>query len=505
LGIVLPMVKKAHFIGICGAGMSAMAKLLRDFGWDVSGSDDGFYPPVSTYLTKCKIPVFNGYQEENIPTDADLIIIGKHAGLTPDKNAEVRRAFESGISIKSFPEVLGELTKEYENIVVAGSYGKSTCTALIAWTLESAGKNPGYFIGAIPRTPSESSEKGGGKVFVIEGDEYPSSNWDMMSKFLHYHPTYLLLTSLAHDHLDIYKTPEEYRAPFEKLIALNPSHKTIVACSDGEGLREVLNGDERVVWYSVKEDADWQIGNLVLGEQTSFDITNHGKIVTSINTSLLGMHNIENILGVGALFLSLDMVTPKEFKDAMKTFKALDRRLDKKSEKTLIPTYEGFGSSYAKARSVIEAIKLHFPNQPLTVVFEPYTFSWQNRSAIHWYDSVFKDTKNVLVYKPPGQNKKDFDQLKLDEIVDRIKKTGTDVSGFETPEDGLTILKECVKNNSIILILSSGGFGGFINMTVEWLEKEFLPILSPTQSEPQNRGSSIFQPRQGGGKIGTKI
>lgn len=482
------MSKKVHFIGICGAGMSATAKLLRDFGWQVSGSDDAFYPPVSTYLTKCHIPVVKGYQEQNIPDDADLIIIGKHAGLTPEKNAEVQKAFESGTPIKSFPEILGELSQGHKNIVIAGSYGKSTCTALIAWALEYAGKNPGYFIGAIPSTPMESSEKGGSNIFVLEGDEYPSSNWDPKSKFLHYHPNHLLLTSLTHDHLDIYKTPEDYRETFKKLIALLPTHGTVVACSDGEGLRETLDGNVRdVVWYSVKGnarlhsakgsgEASWQIQNLATEEQTSFDVTHKGKTITSIKTSLLGMHNIENILGAGALLFSLNLVTPKQFKGAMETFKAIDRRLDKKSEATSIPVYEGFGSSYTKACSAIEAIRLHFPNQPLTVVFEPYTFSWQNRNVIHWYDTVFKEAKNVLVYKPPGQNRNDSVQLKLDEIVGRIKKTGIDVNGFETSSDGLAILKKYVKNNSVILILSSGGFGGFIDLLIKRLEKEFPKI-----------------------------
>ena len=468
------MVKKVHFIGICGAGMSAMAKLLRDFGWEVSGSDDGFYPPVSTYLTKFRIPVICGYKEKNIPDDADLIIIGKHVGLTPDKNAEVRRAFESGISVKSFPEVLGELTKEHENIVIAGSYGKSTCTALIAWALECAGKSPGYFIGAISKTPTESSKKGNGKIFVIEGDEYPSSNWDTKSKFLHYNPTHLFLTSLSHDHLDIYKTPEDYRALFKKLISILSTHGTIVACSDGEGLQEILDGyDRNVIWYSIKGNADWQIQNLVLGEQTSFDIIHNNKTVASIKTSLLGMHNIENILGAGALFFSLNLITTKQFEKAMETFKSLDRRLDKKSERTSILIYEGFGSSYAKACSAIEAIRLHFPERPLMVIFEPHTFSWRSRNAIHWYDTVFKNTQSVLIYKPPKYGKDTDGQLTLDEIVDRIQKTGIFVAGFENPQTGLLMLVKHVNADSVILILSSGGFDGFMDLVIKHLEKEF--------------------------------
>src|SRR3989344_8343376 len=138
------MTARVHFIGICGAGMSAVAMILKDLGWYVTGSDDNFYPPVSTFIEEAGIPFSKGHQKENIPSDVDLFIIGKHAGLTPEQNPEVKAAFESGKPIKSFAQVLGEITKERKNIVVAGSYAKSTCTALLAWCLEYAGKDPGY-------------------------------------------------------------------------------------------------------------------------------------------------------------------------------------------------------------------------------------------------------------------------------------------------------------------------------------------------------------------------
>src|SRR3989344_5862871 len=383
---------RAHFIGICGAGMSAVAKLLIDHDWQVSGSDDNFYPPVWEYIKKYKIRFIKGYDSNNISTDADLIIIGRHSGLTKENNEEVRAAFSSGVPVKSFPEVLGELSEDKKNIVAVGSYGKSTCAALIAWCLEYAGKNPSYFIGAIPNTPTESSKKGSGNFFVLEGDEYPSSNWDDSSKFLHYHPSHLLLTSLAHDHLNVFKTPDDYKAPFVKLLDLVPKNGLVVACVDGEGVKETISKrglEKRTIFYSIRGNADWCVENVNLGEITSFDIFNGENFMVNMKTSLIGLHNVENILGTGALLLSLDLITPSEFSRAIASFKAINRRLDKKSDKTSIPFYEGFGSSFPKARSAIEAVKAHFPDKRLIVLFEPHSLSWRSREAIGWYDTVF--------------------------------------------------------------------------------------------------------------------
>ena len=463
--------KKAHFVGICGAGMSAVAKLLVDHGWQVSGSDDNFYPPVSEYIVKHKIDFKKGYSSKNIPGGADLIVIGKHSGLTPEENDEVRAAFSCDAPVKSFPEVLGNLSKNCENIVVAGSYGKSTCAALTAWCLEYAGKDPSYFIGAIPSTPAENSKNGKGNTFVLEGDEYPSSNWDSSSKFFHYHPNHLLLTSLAHDHLNIFKTPDDYKKLFVKLLSMLPENGIVAACADGEGIKETISKcglETQTVFYSTRNDALWYIANLKLGEASSFDIFRGGDFVVNIKTGLLGLHNIENILGVGALLLSLNLVTPSEFSEAIASFRAINRRLDKKSDKTLIPFYEGFGSSLPKARSAIEAVRVHFPDKKLVVLFEPYSISWRSSEALEWYDNVFRDVRHALIYKPLNN-----EGLTLKDIVNRVRRAGHSAEGFNSIKEGITLLERNIDKNSVILTLSSGGFDGFIDLVVKWLESEF--------------------------------
>src|SRR5581483_1630739 len=186
------MAKKAHFIGIAGKGMSGVALLLREAGWEISGSDEGFYPPVSDYLSQAGIAFHSGYAADNIPRDADLIVIGKNAKLVPESNPEVAAALESN-KVKSFPDVLHEITRHAETLVVAGSYGKSTTTALLAWCLKEAGRDPSWFIGEITKGLDAHAHQGHGGIFVLEGDEYPSANWDKTPKFLRYNPRNILL------------------------------------------------------------------------------------------------------------------------------------------------------------------------------------------------------------------------------------------------------------------------------------------------------------------------
>lgn len=467
-------VKKAYFIGIAGAGMSAVAILLKENGWHVSGSDEGGYPPVSTYLERHAIPFHASYAAQNVPLDADVVVVGKHAKLTAE-HIEVKEALRRNLSLKSYPDILRELTKDTENIVIAGSSGKSTCAALMSWVLRERGLDPSYFIGAIPQTPPESAHRGSGSIFILEGDEYPSSNFDHTSKFLHYNARHLLLTSLTHDHFNVFKTPEDFRAPFEKLIASIPPQGTVVACRDDAGIRETFEKLGRTpVWYSLSDHAaDWYAKNIKLNEISTFGLVHKGEVAANLSTTLLGMHNVENIVGVSALLLTLQLATPAELARAASTFKTLHRRLDKKSERTKIPIYEGFGSSYAKARAAIEAMRLHFRGRRLVVLFEPHTFSWRSEAGLPWYDSVFEGVDKVYVYKPPVHGKDTHAQIDLPRIVERIEKSGTPVVAFDEPAEGLRAIEADINKDSAVLILSSGGMGGMITSLVSFCEKEF--------------------------------
>lgn len=470
--------KKAHFIGICGVGMSATARLLQISGWEISGSDEGFYPPVSDYLNLHKIPLTEGYRAENIPNDVDLIVIGKNAKLVAHENEEVKAALASGKTIRSFPEVLEGLTSETNNIVVAGSYGKSTCTALLSFCLEHAGKDPSYFIGAVPLNTGELVRLGEGPTFILEGDEYPSSNWDSTSKFLHYNPHDVLLTSAEHDHVNIFPTHTEYLLPFKTLLSLLPPEGLLIACADEESslaLAHTHPGPK--VLYGLKHpEATWSAASIEYGRETTFTLTKSDLPIISLTTTLLGAHNIQNIVGVSAVLLEKGLLTPAELQAGISAFKGIRRRLDLKTENSVIPVYEGFGSSYQKARSAIEAVKLHYPERRLVVVFEPHTFSWRNRDTIHWYDDVFSGAGEVLIYEPAQQGATTHKQLSQEEIVDRVRESGTLVTGAHTAQDALRYLSEHLHESDVILILTSGDIGGLIASIPNLVELRFPKI-----------------------------
>ena len=470
--------KKVHFVGVCGAGMSAVAKILLDKGCEVTGSDEGFYPPISDVIARYGIPTFVGYKAENIPADADTIVIGKHAKLIPEENEEVRAAFKSGKRILSFPAVLETLTKDTTNYVFAGSFGKSSCTALATWALTHTGKDPSYFMGAEAKDLPDNGHLGSSPTFILEGDEYPAANDDNRSKFLFYHPRFLLITSGEHDHFNVFPTLEDYLAPFFTLAEQVPKDGIILLCDHGAHLDKIaIQATAPVLWYGLKQTARtaWWAENFYAEKgKTFFVLTNQDGPVIEIETSLLGEHNAENIVGVAALLLETGALTPAEFAAAMREFSGVKRRLERLTPpECRLPVYNDFGSSYAKCRAGIETILQAFPERNLVVCFEPHTFSFRNRQSLSWYDTLFAGCHQVYVYQPPTHGASTHDQLQQDEIVAQIAATGVSVTAVSEGDALLAHLKNSIQaERDLILFESSGEFGKAIPRVADWAIKK---------------------------------
>ena len=465
---------KAHFIGIAGKGMSATALLLRQMGVQITGSDEGFYPPVSDYLKNENIRFAAGYRKENIPDDADVIVIGKNARLLPESNDEVRAAMESGKPVRSFADLLRDLTVGSETIVVAGSYGKSTCTALLAWCLKRANKDPSYFIGEITNGFETHAHRGKGPTFVLEGDEYPASNWDNRSKFLLYNARNVLLTSATHDHINVFPTHADYLAPFRTLLGSLPADGLLVVNSREPHARALAaNPACATAFYALDDTAHWHAANIERGAETRFDLMRGGEKIVRLSTRTLGDHNIENIVGAGAMLLEKGLLSPAELNAGMGTFQGVKRRMELLSPASRVPVYEGFGSSYEKARSAIVATRLHFPDRRLIVVFEPHTFTWRNRAAIAAYDDVFAGASKMFIFEPASQGAASHAQLTQDEIVARTRAAGYDAEAISDPEEALQRLSGLLRPDDVVLLLTSGELGGLIRTIPQLVETKF--------------------------------
>ena len=447
--------KSYYFLGVAGAGTSALASILISEGCRITGSDEAIFPPVSTYLDRLGIKYYTDFDAAHIPADTDAAIIGTSAKLHPETNPEYAEIIQRELPHYSFAEYLGQYTRGRENMVIAGSFGKSTLTSLITFIMKQAGRDPGYFIGAVPLDLDRTGDAGSDPLFIMEGDEYIVSNEKRLAKFLFYNPNHVLISSLIHDHVNVFPTLEEYEAPFADLIALVPPDGTLVCANQYDALHRLTHG-RRVVWYGVDECDGYYAEGLQIGETTRFRlVTPEGERIP-LETQLLGLHNIENIIGAAAILLERELVTAADLQAAVPKFRGVARRLDKKTTTSPIPVYEGFGSSYEKARSAIDAMLLHFPDRNLITVFEPHTFSWRNKDALEWYDSVFDGVGHVLMMPPPTHGAGSHQQLTQGEIVARVQKAGVSVEAVQSGDEVLKKLAAELQPKDIVLLLSSG-------------------------------------------------
>ena len=273
--------------------------------------------------------------------------------------------------------------------------------------------------------------------------------------------------------MNIFPTIESYLAPFSQLVENMPADAAIFASTGGELSERFLASLNRpVVTYGV-DKGDWRVRDIVWGERTAFTITHEGRDVARVETGQLGLHNIENMLGVGAFLLTRRLVSREAFAAAMASFKGIRRRLDRKSDATRIPMFEGFGSSYDKARSAIAAMRQHFPARRLIVVFEPHTFSWRNRSTLHWYDDAFEGAAKVFVWRPAEQGAGTHEQIGQAEILARLTAAGFAAEGMDEAGAAVERIGAALGDDAAVLFLTSGPLGGLIESVPAWAERHF--------------------------------
>jgi UDP-N-acetylmuramate: L-alanyl-gamma-D-glutamyl-meso-diaminopimelate ligase len=309
---------------------------------------------------------------------------------------------------------------------------------------------------------------------VLEGDEYPASNWDNTSKFLRYNAKNVLLISATHDHINVFPTHADYLAPFRKLLGSLPADGLLVVNESEPHARALAeNLACRVACYALDDRAPWHAENIERGAETSFDLMRGSKKIIRLSTRQLGNHNIENIVGVSAMLLEKQLLSPKALEAGIRTFQGVKRRMELLSPASTVPVYEGFGSSYEKARSAIAAAKLHFPDRRLLVVFEPHTFTWRNRAAIAAYDDVFEGASGIFIFEPASQGATTHAQLTQDEIVARVRAAGYDAEAITDPQRALDRLNDILRADDVVLLLTSGELGGLIKKIPQLVEMKY--------------------------------
>src|SRR5467141_1998889 len=312
--------KKFHFIGICGTAMGSVAAAMAERGFIVTGSDENVYPPMSTFLEQRGIPLTAGYRTENIPADADVVVIGN---AMKRGNPEVEAVLSRKLLYLSLPETLKNyFLRGRHNLVVTGTHGKTTTTALLAWIMEKAGRKPGYLIGGIPKNFGEGARLNDSKYFVIEGDEYDSAFFDKRSKFVHYLPELVIVNNIEFDHADIFNNLEEIKLSFRRLLNIVPQNGMVLLNGDDHNCVEVARDClAQMVEVGFSENCAQRIRDAAYSPDGSrFKLGDD-----SFEISLIGEFNVRNAAMAATAARFYDVPSAK-IRAALKSFSGIARR-----------------------------------------------------------------------------------------------------------------------------------------------------------------------------------
>lgn len=473
-----------HFIGICGVAMSALAIAFHKnrvksgdhaIQYKVTGSDKGFYPPVSTYLKDAGVSYYPGWHVDKMTADGDpdLVVVGNVAG---SNNPEWLYVKENGIAYKSYPEVIAEFFVKKHSIVCAGTYGKSTSSAIMTWILRESGFDPSYMFGGIPINDLASAELTDSDWSILEGDEYKSARWDNRPKFAHYSPTHLLLTSVVWDHADVYPTEQAYKDAFAQLVQSVPEDGLLVLSekafrhperSEAE-LKDPLASlaSCKIITYGKSEENDYRYGDVQTTKNgITFNIYNNSNTY-NIKTSCLGDYMADNMTGCFALAHHIG-IEPQKIVRALESFQNIKRRLEKRFDEGPA-VFDDIAHSPKKAEAVLASLRGMYTGN-IYAVFEPNTGNRQQES-IPGYADAFQDA-DVVIIPRLSRIKKDPskpDALDGQALADVIQKTHPNVR-YMPDDEALVDFLASKKEDDCIVFLGSHGFRNMIETLVSKL------------------------------------
>lgn len=458
--------KRIYLIGICGTAMASVAGMLQQRGYEVGGSDEHVYPPMSTYLQNLGIPVLEGYTKEHLETfRPDLVVIGNAAAKT---NAEAAATLEMDLPYTSMPEAIAQLfIKGKHSIVVTGTHGKTTTTSLMAWVLEAAGRDPSMVVGGIPLNFDHNFKLGEGDDFVIEGDEYNTAFFDKGPKFLHYGANTLLVNNIEFDHADIYENLDSIIDAFRKVIAQVAPGDVVIANGDDENVT-LLRNDARGRWVTFgwnERSRDISAGNVEFApDSTSFTTWWEGREWFRFRTTLSGRHNVLNALAVIAA-AKLRGLSEEEIQKGLETFKGIKRRMEVRGIERGVTVIDDFAHHPTAIATTLNGARRRYPGRRIWALFEPRSISSARKDFEAGYIDAFHEADRVVIgpifHKDRYESRYGLDHMmSVPNIVDRLN---ADQVPAEQIDDFDAIAERVAKesrHDDVILVMSSGAFGG---------------------------------------------
>ena len=460
--------ERVHVLGISGSAMAPVAGMLKERGFQVTGSDVNVYPPASTLLDSLGIRWNEGFREENLQPAPDLAVVGN---IVARGNPEIEYILDEKIPYCSMPQLLEEyFIPGHTSIVVAGTHGKTTTSAMLAWIFQVAGRRPDFLVGGVLRNFKEKSYGlGGGEEFIIEGDEYETAFFDRGPKFLHYHPDELILTSLEYDHADIFPDLAAIALQFRRLVNLVPRRGRILIWGESPELRETAaKAFCPLETFGLTPECHWYAGDILWQDSaTEFRVVFRGSEVTRIRVPAAGRHNVLNALAAVALAYGRG-VECEAIEQALATFEGVRKRMEIKGETRGVLVVEDFAHHPTAIRVTLEAARTRWPGRKIWAALEPRSNTMRRRIFQDVLPEALMIADAVLIGPVNrAQLLGEQERLSPEQIADSLLERGRPAKAFESADEIAEYLADNAQSGDLVLVLSNGSFDGLSGKLLE--------------------------------------
>jgi len=445
--------RKVHFTGICGTAMGSLAAALRDRGVEVTGSDDNVYPPMSTFLESKGISIAKGFRPENIPSDADFVVIGN--AMTRG-NPEVEAILNRKLLYYSLPEALKIFfLRGRHNLVVTGTHGKTTTTSLLAWIFESAGLAPSWLIGGIPNNLGQGCRLGESKYFILEGDEYDTAFFDKRSKFIHYLPELLIVNNVEFDHADIFRDLEDVMISFRRLVQIVPSEGMVLLNADDPNCRALA---EKCPAPLLEVGFSPNAGNHIRDVRYDRESSAFTLFGEKFEIPMIGEFNVRNAaMAVSAAhFYNVPFA---DIRHALKNFTGIRRRQEVRGEAGGVTLIDDFGHHPTAIAQTLEGLRVKFPQGKLLAVFEPRSNTTRRAVFQSVLPRAFEKADGVVLAKVARMDQlPENERLNPEKVVSELRTAGK--KAFYEADTAAIVARvsEMAAAGDTVVVFSNGGF-----------------------------------------------
>ena len=437
--------------------MGTLAAMLKARGHDVRGSDQHVYPPMSDFLREQGITLLEGYAPEHISADLDMVIVGNAISRG---NVELEEVLDRKIRFCSLPEAIRDhFLWGARSVVIAGTHGKTTTTSLTGWLLTHAGADPSVLIGGIAENFAGSYRLGGGREFVIEGDEYDSAFFDKTAKFLKYLPDIAVVNNIEFDHADIYPDLDAIRLAFRRLVNLIPRRGLLVLGADNEDALALREGARcRVETFGLNDGANWQAHDLRIREDsTAFSLRRDGAPVGHFEVPLLGAYNVRNAVAAIAVGVAVG-INIDTLAEGLRKFRGVRRRMQHRGTAGGVMVYDDFAHHPTAIAETLTGVRSAHPSRRIWAIFEPRSATSCRRIFQGDFARALGRADRVILPAVFRSNLPDDQRLSAEAVVQELTEAGIAADYIPTTEGIVSTVASEARPGDLVVVMSNGGF-----------------------------------------------